>query len=109
MTIELIRYRRPDGQIPVSQWLSRLRDAIAKTGIEKRLNRLRLGSFGDSRAVREGVIELRVDHGPGYRIYLGRHGPSLVILLVGGDKGSQERDIALALSYWQDWKRRNVS
>lgn len=108
MNIELIRYQRPDGQTPVSQWLSRLRDSVAKTGIEKRFNRLRLGSFGDSRAIREGVIELRVDIGPGYRIYLGRYGPTLVILLLGGDKSSQDRDIAQALSYWKDWKMRNT-
>lgn len=92
----------------MSLWLSRLRDAMAKTGIEKRFNRLRLGNFGDSRTVREGVIELRVDIGPGYRIYLGRHGPTLVILLLGGDKSSQGRDIELALSYWKDWKMRNA-
>lgn len=94
---------------PIGQWLSGLRDAVTKTRIEKRFNQLAEGNFGDSRSIREGVIELRVHAGPGYRIYLGRQGQELVFLLAGGDKSTQGRDIELALRYWQDWKTRGTS
>lgn len=109
MHIRLIHYQRPDGQLPVVQWLLQLRDAMAAARIAKRLNRLEQGNFGDSRAIREGLVELRVDIGPGYRIYLGRHGQDLVILLAGGDKSTQSRDIEQALNYWKEWKARNTS
>lgn len=108
MVIRLVHYQRPDGRSPVNEWLSRLRDATSKVRIEKRLTRLQLGNFGDSRNIAEGVIELRIDAGPGYRIYLGRHGLALVILLIAGDKSTQHRDIELALSYWKDWKARSA-
>lgn len=66
-----------------------------------------MGLFGDTKPVGEGVLELREDIGPGYRVYIGRHGAALVILLCGGDKRSQDKDIQLAKEYWMDWKRRN--
>lgn len=72
-----------------------------------RLRRVSNGNFGDSKSVGEGVSELKVDVGAGYRVYFGKHGQALVILLCGGDKGSQQSDIALAKTYWSDWKRRN--
>lgn len=65
------------------------------------------GNFGDCKPVGEGVSELRVDMGTGYRVYYGKHGQALVILLCGGDKGSQQADITRAKAYWADWKRRN--
>ena len=70
--------------------------------------RLRLGNFGDSKSVGEGVLELRIDHGPGYRIYFGRDGSDVVILLLGGDKRSQSKDIETARVYWADYKVRRV-
>ena len=105
--IELRRYQLSDGCIPVSDWLMSLRDLRARAQIEVRLRRASLGNFGDSKPVGEGISELRVDVGGGYRVYYGKHGLALVILLCGGDKGSQQSDIALAKSYWLDWKRRN--
>jgi putative addiction module killer protein len=69
-----------------------------------RINRLRLGSFGDYKAVGDGVCELRIDYGPGYRVYFGRHGTEIVILLIGGDKRSQDRDIETAKEYWADYQ-----
>jgi putative addiction module killer protein len=105
--IELRRYQQLDERVPVSDWLSSLRDSRARAQIEVRLRRVSNGNFGDSKSVGEGVSELKVDVGAGYRVYFGKHGQALVILLCGGDKGSQQSDIALAKTYWSDWKRRN--
>ena len=79
-----------------SRFLRALRDERARARIQIRIHRLRLGLVGDARSVGGGVFELRVDYGPGYRVYFSRRGAGLVILLAGGDKGSQDRVIALA-------------
>ena len=81
-------------------WFESLRDRMAKTRVLIRIRRLSLGNFGDIRAVGEGVSELRIDYGPGYRVYFLRKGEALVVLLGGGDKRTQARDIqrAIALS-----------
>lgn len=106
--IELLRYRLESGTQPITEWLASLRDARARAHIEIRLRRVAAGNFGDCKPVGEGVSELRVDIGAGYRIYYGRHGQALVILLCGGDKGSQQADIKRAKEYWTDWKRRST-
>jgi putative addiction module killer protein len=77
-------------------WLRGLRDGRAKARILVRIDRLSLSNAGDARPVGEGVSELRIDYGPGYRIYFVRRGDRLIVLLAGGDKGSQDRDIKLA-------------
>jgi putative addiction module killer protein len=79
-----------------SRWITGLKDDRARARIEVRIYRLSLGNTGDVKPVGEGVSELRIDYGPGYRVYLMRQGKALVILLCGGDKGSQTRDIATA-------------
>lgn len=79
------------------EWFEALRDKQAKSRVEARLRRVELGNFGDVKPVGEGVSELRIDYGPGYRIYLARRGSEIVILLVGGDKGTQAKDIKMAL------------
>ncbi len=84
-----------------------MRDIRARAQIEVRLRRVSAGNFGDSKSVGEGVVELRVDLGAGYRVYFAKHGQTLVILLCGGDKASQQNDITRAKDYWADWKRRN--
>lgn len=104
--IELRRYQLEDASTPVTEWLRGLRDARARAQIEVRLRRLSVGNFGDHKSVGEGVLELRVDVGAGYRVYYGKHGQALVILLCGGDKGSQQSDIMRAKAYWIDWKQR---
>jgi len=105
--VELRRYQLSDERIPVSEWLSSLRDSRARAQIEVRLRRVSSGNLGDTKPVGDGVSELRVDVGAGYRVYFGKQGLALVILLCGGDKGSQQSDIAIAKTYWTDWKRRN--
>ena len=105
--IELRRYQLEDASTPVTEWLCGLRDARARAQIEVRLRRVSVGNFGDCKPVGEGVSELRVDVGAGYRVYYGKHGQALVILLCGGDKGSQQADIMRVKSYWNDWKQRN--
>jgi len=77
-------------------WLARLRDERARNLVLARMVRLAAGNAGDARSVGEGVSELRIHHGPGYRLYFTRHGPALVLLLVGGDKASQGADIRRA-------------
>jgi putative addiction module killer protein len=100
--IEVLIYRR-GSSAPFSDWLAVLRDARAVGIIRARLNRIRLGNFGDCKSVGNGVEELRIDFGPGYRVYYGREGSFAVILLCGGDKRTQARDIATAGKYWKEY------
>lgn len=85
------------------RWLSTLHDKRAKARIEVRIRRLGLGNPGDVKPVGEGISELRIDHGPGYRVYFQQRGPLLIILLGGGDKKMQERDIAKAKIIASQW------
>ena len=103
--IEVRRYQLPDGRVPLSDWLADLRDARVRAKLEIRFRRVSVGIFGDVKPVGEGVLELREHVGAGYRVYVGRHGTTLVILLCGGDKRTQEADIRRAKEYWLDWKR----
>lgn len=86
------------------RWLIDLRDRKARARIETRIRRLSLGNPGDVKPVGEGVSEMRIDYGPGYRVYFTRRGPVVVVLLCGGDKGGQDRDIALAKTVAAQWK-----
>ena len=103
---EIVRYQREDGAEPYTEWFRRLRDQMAKISIGRRLRRVETGNFGDCKPVGEGVSELRIAVGRGYRVYFGLRGTVLVVLLCGGDKSSQDRDIATAKAYWTDWRRR---
>ncbi|RKP47454.1 type II toxin-antitoxin system RelE/ParE family toxin [Trinickia fusca] len=104
--IELLRYRSADGREPITEWLSAIRDKTAQARIRMRLRQVQAGNFGDCEPVGEGVIELRVHVGAGYRVYCGRHGKLIVLLLCGGDKSSQTADIKRAKEWWLKWKRR---
>jgi putative addiction module killer protein len=86
-----------------SKWVDSNKDKRAAAIIRARLNRMRLGNFGDSKAVGGGVEELRIDFGPGYRVYFGRDGESVVILLCGGSKQTQSKDIHTAQALWKDY------
>jgi len=88
-------------------WLKSLKDAKGRTAIRAKVARARLGNLGDCQPVGDGVQEMRIHYGPGYRIYFGWDGAALVILLCGGDKAGQERDIAKAKRYWLDYRSRN--
>jgi putative addiction module killer protein len=103
---ELRLYVTGNRKIPFSLWLNSLRDIRVRAVIRVRLNRIRLGNFGDCKSVGEGVKELRIDHGPGYRVYFGQVDQRIVLLLCGGDKSSQGRDIEKARAYWADYRRR---
>ena len=103
---ELVHYQQENGRYPFREWISTLRDKMAKARIVLRLRQIESGNLGDSKSVGEGVIELRIHVGAGYRVYCGRHGQHWVILLCGGDKDSQPSDIARAKAFWAEWKRR---
>lgn len=85
-------------------WLLGLRDRMARLRIQVRIDRLQLGHLGDVKPIREGVNELRIDHGPGYRVYFIKTGPVVVVLLGGGDKRTQDADIARAVALARHWK-----
>jgi putative addiction module killer protein len=106
--IEVFRYQTANGEEPVTDWLHSLRDRQAQAKVRIRLKRLEAGIFGDCEPVGEGVMELREHLGAGYRVYFGRHGQSIVILLFGGSKKTQTSDIRKARDYWADWKRRQA-
>ncbi len=106
--IEVFRYQTASGEEPVTDWLHSLRDRQAQAKVRIRLKRLEAGIFGDCEPVGEGVMELREHLGAGYRVYFGRHGQSIVILLFGGSKKTQASDIKKARDYWADWKRRQA-
>jgi len=99
-------YVTEKGKQPFVEWLESLKDIRTRSVVKSRINRLRLGLLGDTKSVGQGVFELRIDFGPGYRVYFGQSGNQIVILLLGGDKGSQKRDINTAQEYWLDYRKR---
>lgn len=99
-------YITQDRRKPFSEWLNNLRDEEARTRIKARLNKLRLGTFGDCKSVGDGVSELRIDYGLGYRVYFAKSGNTIVLLLCGGTKKGQKSDIELAKKYWAEHKSR---
>lgn len=101
---EIVAFRAKGGQVPFEEWLDDLGDKQAVARVLARLARVRQGNLGDCKPVGEGVSELRVNCGPGYRVYFGQKGQTLVVLLCGGDKRTQDRDIRLAKQYWQEYK-----
>jgi len=100
----VIVYANSAGKEPFTDWLNSLRDPITRRRILKRLLRLEQGHFGDVKPVGDGVNELRFFFGAGYRVYFGEDGDTIIVLLCGGDKGSQSRDIQQAKAYWQEYQ-----
>ena len=102
--MEIRYYVSPQGRIPFEEWLQSLKDRHAIVRIAARLRQAGAGNLGDFKSVGEGVQEMRIDHGPGYRIYASRQGPVLLILLCGSTKASQAKTIKQAHLYLEDWK-----
>ena len=100
-------YISDDGYDPFKKWLESLSDRQARARILVRIQRLAAGNFGDCKPIAEGIWELRIDHGVGYRVYYAKAGEKLILILVGGDKRRQQADIETALEYWNNWKRKN--
>jgi putative addiction module killer protein len=101
---ELKRYKTEAGRVPFAEWLHEL-DGRTAGRIEAYVDRMKAGNFGNSRSIGGGVLELKIDYGPGYRIYYLRDGLTVVVLLSGGDKSSQQTDIQLAHAYAEDYRR----
>jgi len=105
--MELRYYLAGNGQSPFEEWFSRL-DLAAGAKVSVALVRLEQGNLSNVKAVGEGVLEYRIDWGPGYRVYFGRDGAVLAILLTGGTKRRQQRDIETAEALWTEYKRRRT-
>jgi putative addiction module killer protein len=103
---EIRHYLTPGEKDVFMEWRRQLRDTKAKIAVDRRINRMELGNFGDHSFCRNGVWELRIDVGPGYRVYYAFSGTQVVLLLCGGDKRTQEKDINRACEFWLDWQRR---
>ncbi|MGD0773234.1 MAG: type II toxin-antitoxin system RelE/ParE family toxin [Candidatus Solibacter sp.] len=102
----LRHYVAANGKRPFAEWLYSLSDRNAAARVQIRLERLRLGNFGDARSLGKGLSELRIDIGPGYRVYFTVEGRSVVLLFCGGDKTTQPKDIRRAREYLVDYRRR---
>ena len=107
--IEIEIYETTTGKRPFEIWLEGLKEIHTKARISIQLDRLRLGNFGDCKTLQEGVSELRIHYGSGIRIYYGKIGNRIVLLLCGGDKGSQDRDINKAKKYLKDYQSRGLN
>lgn len=99
-------YTDSAGHAPFEHWLEHLPDRLARAKIRARLARVEAGNLGDCKPLRQGIQELRIDYGSGYRVYLSRQGSVLVLLLCGSDKSGQRREIERAIEYLEDWKQR---
>jgi len=106
--VELRRYVTASGRDVFGDWLAKLRDARTKAKIVARIDRLSLGNFGDCKSLRGGLSELRIDWGPGYRVYYALVGRGCILLLGGGDKRKQASDIKRALENLQDYRERTT-
>ena len=95
-------YQDADGNEPFTNWLNSLRDVQGRKRISARLRRLEQGNYGDCEPIGEGLSELRMFFGPGYRVYFGEEGDNIVLLLCGGDKSSQTQDIEAAKAYGKE-------
>ncbi len=100
---ELIMLETQEGDVPFEKWLENLKSKAFQVAVDARLTRVADGNFGDHKSVGEGVFELRIPKGPGLRIYYGLDGPRLVVLIGGGDKSSQKKDIRNAQKLWKEY------
>ena len=103
----LRNYATLAGSVPFVEWMKGLKDPVTRHRIRSRLDRVETGNFGDYKPLGDGIYELKFDFGSGYRIYFAKEGDVFVILLCGGDKGSQVKDIKTAKMYWQELLERD--
>jgi putative addiction module killer protein len=103
--MELVEYQTNDGKSPFAEWYDSL-DAIAAAKVTVAIIRMGQGNFSNAKGVGAGVQEFRIHYGPGYRVYFGKDGAQLIILLAGGTKKRQQKDIEAAKARWQDYKQR---
>ena len=106
MSIDILKYETVDGTIPLDEWLAGLRDRRAKARVLIRLDRMEPGLEGHWRSVGEGVREMKISEGKGYRVYYAWDGSKIVLLLCGGNKSTQNTDIENARTYWRDYNER---
>lgn len=104
--MEIRRYLTASGQDLFQTWLDDLKDMRARVAIQRRIDRLAAGNFGDHKFCRDGISELRIDVGAGYRAYYARAGQAIVLIVCGGDKRTQSADIERAVRCWKDYQRR---
>jgi putative addiction module killer protein len=97
-------YENAKGEQPFTEWLNSLKDRAGAEKILLRIRRAQMGNLGDHKFITDGVFELRIQFGPGYRVYFGRIESCIILLLCGGDKRSQDSDIQDALKYWKDYR-----
>lgn len=102
----VLAYETADGRVPFDEWLDALRDIKGRAVIRARINRVRVGLMGDCKPIGDGVSEARIDFGPGYRVYFAQESNTIIILLCGGDKRSQNQDISKAKEYLLDYRSR---
>ncbi|WP_404790577.1 type II toxin-antitoxin system RelE/ParE family toxin [Altericista sp. CCNU0014] len=103
---QVVFYADEDGNEPFQAWMDNLRDQQGKRRIISRLFRVQQGNYGDVKPIGDGLSELRIFFGPGYRVYFGEEAGNMVVVLCGGDKDSQSRDIEAAKVYWKEYKNR---
>ncbi len=101
---EIKEYVITDGKSPYQKWLKSLKDLKTRARIRQRIDRLELGNFGDCEPVGDGIYELRLDFGPGYRVYFSKVDKTIVLLLCGGTKRGQQKDIEQAKKYWKNYQ-----
>ncbi len=104
--IDVEIYETLNGKRPFEEWIKDIREIHTRAKILTRIDRLKMGNFGDCKTLQDGVCELRIHYGPGLRIYYGKIGNKLILLLCGGGKGSQEKDITKAKEYLKDFQSR---
>lgn len=102
--LEISYYVALNGRSPFRDWFESLRDFNAQAIIHSQIDRLSLGNFGKCKVLRPGLFELRINYGPGYRIYFGRTGSKIILLLCGGNKSTQTKDVANAYRHWKKFK-----
>jgi len=103
--LEIRYYVASDGHQPFAEWFADL-EPVARAKVTRAIARMEQGNLSNAKSVGEGVLEYRIDFGPGYRVYFGRDGDTLVILLTGGTKKRQQSDIDAAHTCWRDYKQR---